>query len=127
MPVNQVTEVVHENEQAIKELADNMHISIAGIGKNKTIVEAIWNLDTPDDLTASYYDVPHGSTNEEMCLIGLDLVEDHHPSGFGVQPWLDIRVHGCDPTINLKSEFHKFGNTTITEQDYGFNSSRPDA
>lgn len=125
MSINQVAIVVHENEHAIKELAHKMHVWVAATEKNKAVVEALWKLNTSDELTATHYDVPHGSTAEEMCLIAIDLVEDHHSSVFSAEPWLEIQVHGCELTERLESEFREFGNTTIAKQGYGFNVTRP--
>lgn len=126
MSINQVAIVIHEKEQAIKELAKNMHVWVAATEKNKVVVEALWKLDSSKNLTVSHYHAPEGSTAEEMCLIAIDLVEEHHSSVFGAVPWLEIQVHGCDLTRKLESEFKEFENITLIKQDYGFNVTRPD-
>lgn len=125
MNINQVAIIVHESEQVIKELAHYMHVWVAATDKNRGIVEAIWKLNTPGELTVSHYDVPEDSTAEDMCLIAIELVEDHHSSVFSAEPWLEIQVHGCGLTEKLESEFKEFGNTTITKQGYGFSVTRP--
>lgn len=125
MSINQVAIVVHENEQAIKELAHDMHIWVAATKKNKMVVEALWKLDTPEELTVSHYDIPDDSTAEEMCLIAIDLVEDHHSSVVSAGPWLEIQVHGCDLTQKLEAEFKALETTTLAKQGYGFNVTRP--
>lgn len=125
MSINQVAIIVHEKEQAIKDLAHEMHLWVAATEKNKAVVEALWKLNTPEELTISHYHVPADSTAEEKCLIAIDLVEDHHSSVFSAEPWLEIQVHGCEPTEKLVSEFKEFENTKITKQGYGFNVTRP--
>lgn len=125
MSTNQVAIIVHEDEQAIKVLAQAMHLWIAATDKNKVTVETLWQAATPEELTVTHYDIQYGSTAEEMCLVAIDMVEEHHSSVFSAEPWLEIQVHGCDLTPKLESEFKEFGNTTITKQDYGFNVTRP--
>lgn len=115
----------HENEQAIKKLAHDMNIWVAATVKNKAVVEAVWKMNTPEELTASHYDVPDNSTTEEMCLIAIDLVEEHHSSVFNAEPWLEIQVHGCNPTEKLESEFKEYGSIKVDKQSYGFNVTRP--
>ncbi len=124
MSINQVAIIVHESERVIKELAHFMHVWVAATDKNRVVVEAIWKLNIPGELTVSHYDVPEDSTAEEMCLIAIDLVEDHHSSVFSAEPWFEIQVHGCELTEKLESEFKEFGNTTITKRSYGFNVTR---
>jgi hypothetical protein len=125
MSTTQVAIIIHENEQVIKELAHNMHLWVAATEKNKAFVEALWKLDASEDLTVSHYDVPDRSTAEEMCLIAIDLVEDHHSSVFSAVPWLEIQVHGCELTQKLESDFNEIGNVILAKQDYGFNVTRP--
>ena len=124
MSINQVAIIVHECEQVIKELAQYMHVWVAATDKNRVVVEAIWKLNIPGELTVSHYDVPEDSTAEDMCLIAIELVEDHHSSVFSAEPWLEIQVHGCELTEKLESEFKEFGNTTITKQGCGFSVIR---
>ncbi len=124
MSINQVAIIINENEQAIKELAQKMHLWVVATEKNKAAIDALWKLDTPKEFELSHYDVPANSTAEGKCLIAIDLVEDHHSSVFGAEPWLEIQVHGCDLTQKLESEFKEFGNTTLAKQDYGFNVTR---
>jgi hypothetical protein len=124
MSINQVAIIVHENEQAIKELAQKMHLWVAATEKSKAVIEALGKLDTPKEFELSHYDVPVESTAEEKCLIAIDLVEDHHSSVFGAEPWLEIQVHGCDLTQKLEAELKEFGNTTLVKQGYGFNVTR---
>ncbi|QSX35035.1 hypothetical protein JYB87_07395 [Shewanella avicenniae] len=125
MSINQVAIIVHEDEQVIRELAQKMHIWVAATDKNKVVVEALWQLDTPEELTISHYVVSPDSSEEEMVLLAKDLVENHHSSVFGAAPWLEVQVHGCNLTKKLASEFQEYGNTLLTKQGYGFNVTRP--
>ena len=105
MSINKVAIIVHENEQIIKELAKSMHVWVAATEKNKVVVESLWKLKYPEELSITHYDVTRGSTPEEMCYIAIDLVESHHSSVFSAEPWLEIQVHGCKLTEKLKTEF----------------------
>ena len=106
MSITQVAIIVHENEQVIKELAQNMHIWVVASEKSKAAIKALCKVRTPEELTISQYDVPHESSKEKMCIIAIGLVVDHH-SVFGDTPWLEIQVHGVrlqkDWKLNLKN------------------------
>ena len=117
--------IVSESEQAIKDLAHEMHVWVAATVKNKPVVEALWKEDSPEELTATHYDIPTGASREKMCVVAIDLVENHHSSVFGAAPWLEIQVHGCSATKRLVAEFNEFSNVEIEAQEYGFSVTRP--
>lgn len=93
--------------------------------ENKPLVEALWKEGLPEELTATHYDIPANSSREEMCVIAIDSVENHHSSVFGAAPWLEIKVHGCGATKRLVDEFNEFSNVKIEAQEYGFSVTRP--
>ncbi|MEJ2467379.1 MAG: hypothetical protein P8045_17120 [Candidatus Thiodiazotropha sp.] len=125
MSINQVAIIVNEDEQVIRELAHKMHIWVAATKKNKCVVESLWDTSIPSMLSATHYDVPQGATPEEMCVLAIDLIENHHSSIFGAAPWLEIHVYGCELTDKLKSEFGELANAKIATQKYGFSVKRP--
>ena len=125
MNLNKVAIIVHEDESLIKALSKEMHLWVAATEKNKITVESLWALGIVKGLDFSHYDIPVGSSPEDWCVIAIDLVESHHSSVFGADPWLEIQVHGCELTERLLFEFNEFGNTKIQTQPYGFNVTRP--
>lgn len=126
MSINPVAIIVHEDEEAIKTLAQKMHIWVVATDKNKVVVEKLWQSKLPEGLTATFYEVPSNASAEEMCAVkAIDLVEDHHSSVFNAEPWLEIQVHGCGVTKTLLNEFHEFSNVKIEAKEYGFNVIRP--
>jgi hypothetical protein len=124
MSINQVAIIVNENEQTIRDLAHEMHIWVAATEKNKSVVEALWKEGLPEELTATHYEIPTKASRDEMCVIAIDLVENHHSSLFGAAPWLEIQVHGCSATKKLVAEFKEFRNVEIEAQEYGFSVTR---
>lgn len=126
MSVFQVAIVIHENAQAIQDLAQEMHVWVVATERNKAVLEALWQLDRPEQLSLSHFDVPVGSSVEDICGIALDLVEAHHSAVFSAMPWLELQVHGSELTQKLHEELNTFGNIIIQHQDYGFSVTRTD-
>ncbi len=125
MNINKVAIIVNENERVINDLARNMHVWVAGTDKNKAVVESLWKQKLPEELTVSHFDIPSDASAEDICIIAIDLVENHHSSVFSANPWLEIQVYGCTLTERLINEFREFKGVKTEKQEYGFKVTRP--